>query len=754
MARFRREAEAAARLRHPNIVPIHDVGWRGEVPYLAMEYVEGGTLARRLAGGPIPPDDAARLVETLARAVQHAHDAGVVHRDLKPANILLAPDLDHPKIGDFGLAKLDDDSSRTGSGVLLGTPNYMSPEQAGGDPSRVGPSTDIHALGAILYESLAGRPPFRAASILETLEQVRQLDPPPPRRPQSRVPRDLETIALKCLEKSPGRRYSSAGALADDLRRHLEGETILARAASPSERLAKWARRRPWQATSAGLGVVVVLGTLAGTLVHNARLRAEVRRTEREAEEAQTQRSRAEDQYRSARDAIRRILGRLDEPRFAGKPLGGELGIRRQLLEDALAFYEGAVRDDASAAILARLDKVEALLEAATFRIMLGETVEAEPTLRRALGLLDALEAEGYRGPDVFRSRVAALNKLGLMQGMAGRFDESLAVYRAAIEEAERSPSRAPADLDNLAWGHHNLASALLGANRPAEAVPHLVQSSEIRRGLLRSHPEMVEYRSRLAGTLTNLANVRGKLGDAGRAEAEFAEAAGLLAPIVRDHSGGSEDALALGKLCLNWGWMGLEAGQLDRAIDRFRAGLEAVEAIRLAIPDWPEARQGASQLHSAIAMALGEAGRHRQAVEAWDRAIALANGDAGRTYRLGRLASLARDGDGRDNLAEARELAADPSHVLSGLDLYNLACVAAVVASAEGARSPDRAEAAALQAIRWLERSLIVGAFRDRGMVEFLDRDPDLGSLRPRADFRLFRLDAAFPPDPFQSAR
>jgi eukaryotic-like serine/threonine-protein kinase len=325
VARFRREAEAAARLRHPNIVPIYDIGRLDGVPYYAMEYVEGGTLAARLAGVPLSLRAAARLVETLALAVRHAHEAGVVHRDLKPGNVLLAPDLDGPKIGDFGLAKgIDDDAARTRTGTILGTPNYMAPEQAEGDSSRVGPPADIYALGAILYEALTGRAPFRAASTLETLELVRRAEPMPPRRLQASVPRDLETIALKCLEKSPDQRYASAKALADDLRRHLDGEPIVARPIAAPERLAKWARRRPWQATSAAIAGLALAGLFTGVLVHNARLRAEVARTELQANEARDQRTRADAQYRSARAAIRKITARIEEMNSRGAPLPGE----------------------------------------------------------------------------------------------------------------------------------------------------------------------------------------------------------------------------------------------------------------------------------------------------------------------------------------------------------------------------------------------------------------------------------------------
>jgi serine/threonine protein kinase len=228
-SRFRTEAEATARLAHPNIVAIHELGEHDGCPYFVLELVEGGSLADRLTGTPLPPRPAAELVLVLARAVQHAHERGILHRDLKPANVLLTAD-GTPKIADFGLAKrLDLDQGQTQTGSVLGTPSYMAPEQAEGRVRDLGPATDVYALGAILYECLSGRPPFKAPSVLETLEQVRTLEPVRPTALQPGLPRDLETICLKCLEKDPRHRYDSAAALAEDLRRFLDDEPITAR---------------------------------------------------------------------------------------------------------------------------------------------------------------------------------------------------------------------------------------------------------------------------------------------------------------------------------------------------------------------------------------------------------------------------------------------------------------------------------------------------------------------------------------------
>src|SRR5262245_13873472 len=245
LARFRQEAEATGRLVHPNIVQIFRIDEWEHCPFLVLEYVEGHTLADHWTGGPQPANDTAALVLTLANAVQFAHERGVVHRDLRSGNVLLTKE-GAPKIIDFGLAKLMlADDQLTFPGQVLGTPSYMAPEQAAGRNSDVGPAVDLYSLGAILYEGMTGRPPFRGETILDTLNQVIEREPVSPRSLQPRAPRDLETICLKCLQKAPERRYASAAELAEDLRRFLAGEPIQARRVHAFERLWRWCARNP-----------------------------------------------------------------------------------------------------------------------------------------------------------------------------------------------------------------------------------------------------------------------------------------------------------------------------------------------------------------------------------------------------------------------------------------------------------------------------------------------------------------------------
>jgi WD40 repeat protein/tRNA A-37 threonylcarbamoyl transferase component Bud32 len=259
-ARFLAEADAIARLNHPHIVQVHAVGEHRGQPFLCLEYLDGGHLGQKIGGRPQPPREAARLLALLADAVQHAHAQGVIHRDLKPANVLLAGD-DTPKVTDFGLARFGR-PELTATGQVLGTPAYMAPEQALGQKAVIGPAADIWALGAILYELLTGQPPFRGVQVLDTLKQVVEQEPVPPNRLQPGVPRDLNVICLKCLEKSPAKRYAAAAELAADLERFLGGRPIRARPAGRAERLWRWGRRNPVTALLLlGLAASWVAGT-------------------------------------------------------------------------------------------------------------------------------------------------------------------------------------------------------------------------------------------------------------------------------------------------------------------------------------------------------------------------------------------------------------------------------------------------------------------------------------------------------------
>ncbi|MCI0683921.1 MAG: serine/threonine protein kinase [Gemmataceae bacterium] len=354
LERFRQEAMTLARLQHPNIVPVFEVDTCRGRSFYTMEYCAGGSLAEHLRGTPLSPAEAATMLATVAGAVHAAHQAGIIHRDLKPGNILLSGRVsrgmgdceaadaadtaaDSPltthsfKLADFGLAKKLDAAPHTQTGVILGTPQYMAPEQARGESKAVGAAADVYALGAILYQCLTGRPPFLAATQVETLRQVIDDEPVPPRRLQPKLARDLETICLKCLRKDPQSRYASALALADDLRRHLEGRPIQARPLGPALRTWRWCRRNRAVAGLLALLSVVLLGGLASTTFMWLRAEDNYVRAENLHVEA-------EKNFDDTVAAIETYYRKVSENRLLLLP--GMAGLRRELMTAARPYFE------------------------------------------------------------------------------------------------------------------------------------------------------------------------------------------------------------------------------------------------------------------------------------------------------------------------------------------------------------------------------------------------------------------------------
>ena len=337
LARFLGEAKAVAGLRHPNIVQVYDVGDVKGRPYFTMEFLEGGNLAQKLGGQPQPAGEVSETAIALAEAMQIAHRNGIVHRDLKPANILLTAD-GTPKIADFGLARrFESDEHLTVTGARIGTLSYMAPEQAVGKPGLVGPAVDIYSMGAVLYELLAGRPPFRAATPQETERQLLTEEPVPPRRLNSSVPRDLETICLKCLHKNPNRRYESAEALTADIRRFVRGEPITARPASFGERSSRWVLRRRGLVATLSVALLLLLAALAGTIWFIAEQKTNRRAVEVDLQEARNLQRLSN--WTEAHTALERARTRLGDHGF----------------EDLKRVLDLAERDQAAAA---RLEKI------------------------------------------------------------------------------------------------------------------------------------------------------------------------------------------------------------------------------------------------------------------------------------------------------------------------------------------------------------------------------------------------------------
>ena len=428
--RFYTEAEAAANLQHPNIVPIYDVGESNGRHYFSMRFVDGPSLRDRAAENPLPPRLAASITESLASAVHYAHEQGVVHRDLKPANILMDSD-EAPCITDFGLAKqLHADSGMTATGQVMGTPSYMPPEQALGQTDKIGPLSDVYSLGAILYELLTGRPPFRAATAMETLAQVIDSDPVAPKQLNPLIDRDLETVCLKCLQKNPAERYVSARELEQELERYLNGESVHARPVGPVKRASRWCRRRPVAAlaifaTSALLLTLIIGGPVVA--LRESRLTGIATERANEVQRALDETQRTIDRYVDTvkRDELFR------DPRF--RPL------LRELLNDALDNYK-RFADRNRYLPQRQADVIDALRRVADIQNTLGEFGEGARTAETLITLM----IEHIQTNDTAACRLLLANdysNLGSGYREMGRQIEALQAFGRGIEiaRAERT---------------------------------------------------------------------------------------------------------------------------------------------------------------------------------------------------------------------------------------------------------------------------------------------------------------------------
>jgi tetratricopeptide (TPR) repeat protein len=428
--RFLQEARTVARLRHPHLVQVYGfgevpaLGGATSRPYLVLEYVSGCSLADLVRASPQPPREAARLIETVAAAIHYAHEQGVIHRDLKPANILLsgpgdlsAVRLRGPKpkplrtlaadicakVTDFGLAKFLAGTDITQSGELLGTPSYMAPEQATGTGAVITTAVDVYGLGAILYETLTGRPPFSAATLEATLGQVRHDEPVPPRRLQPTVPRDLETICLKCLRKEAGRRYATAQELADDLRRFRNGEPIRARPVVMAERVIVWCRRRPGVAALLVALVLVFVAGGAGVLWQWQRAGRNAVEAQRNADAFQRERDTARQEQQRAERHLEIVCQRVDRLNRLGRSLlrrPGQYRTGQAVLEEALAFYQELLPDEGNDPKLRR-EAAKLYRQVAGIQFTLGQADKAADAYDRQASLLISLLEEEPRSRDL-----------------------------------------------------------------------------------------------------------------------------------------------------------------------------------------------------------------------------------------------------------------------------------------------------------------------------------------------------------------
>jgi serine/threonine-protein kinase len=812
LSRFRHEAEAVARIHHPQVVQIYEVGEHGGLPYLTLELVEGSSLDRELAGAPQLARAAAQLLETVARAAHHAHERGIVHRDLKPANILLhrksdipKPNFEEkdggnvsdfafrisdfdPKIADFGLAKrLDLEAGPTQTGEILGTPCYMAPEQTYGKTlaHQVGPATDVYALGAILYEMLTGRPPFRGADPVDTLLQVQQSEPVPPRQLQPRVPRDLEIICLKCLHKETSRRYGSAGALADDLQRFLAGRPIHARPLGAVQRLGRWCKRKPALASLSAALILVVLGALAGLTW--LWLDAEEQRRRAQAGEKE-----AQSNFNLAKEAVDGLyLLASDDPLFRSDAM---LHARRLLLEKALPFYEGfrsrrpgeAQTDVGGASNLCRLANIldvlgrkpEALAKFEQARDIWEKLAAAHPeTPQYQCGLARTYNnfahlhrSSGKPGPArQWCERSLAIWKklteahpevaeyqadqartyvlLGHLQGGAGQqaaarksYEQALAIQRK-LANAHPGVADYQSDLAEIinVWGVGQMETGEWAAARKSYE-----QALAIREQLAAAHSEITLYQKSLGDTYNNLGNLLLKTRDWAAARRRLEQARAVDEQLVAAHRAVMEYQIDLAATHVNLGLLCAATGRFQDSLPHFAKAISLLDAVRKKEPQNDTARIFLRNAHWARADTLAQAKHYSQAVPDCDRALTLDRGEQSQRtpIRVLRAVCLARAGNHSRAAAEANELAADKA--LAADAAYDLACVYSLASSAARKDSMlvrlDRdivVKQYETRAVELLHKARAKGHFQIKESIDHMKKDSDLDPVRSREDFK-----------------
>jgi serine/threonine-protein kinase len=729
--RFVAEAEAIARLDHPHIVQIHAFAEHEGRPYFEMEFLPGGSLADRLHGAQWPVSDAARLVETLARAIHEVHCLGIIHRDLKPANVLLAAD-GTPKIADFGLAKWQStDHSLTKTRSIVGSPTYMAPEQAGGRTALVGPAADVYSLGAMLYELLTGRPPFRADTVLETLEQVRFSEPVAPDRLRPKLPRDLVTICLKCLEKNPLKRFSSALALAEELGRFQAGKAILARPVGSPERLWRWCKREPALAL---LALTLTVGLIG---VSTQWWRAESHLWE------------ARHQRQLADENARRYLAANEDLSNANQRGTKAYRAARQRLDAALQslrqFEE--IMSDADLLREPRLDSVRGkLLETSlAFYSQLQESLEHDPSV------------------DSQTQLALAYQRLASIYWELGSKEKSLNSYRRAQTILEQMTGESPGDADllaELAHCHAQIGFTLRTTHRPAEALRSYEEARRIQEDLVRDQPANAHYRELLSWTYSNLGTIQLDLDRPDDAIRLHQIAIKLHERLV---AGDPKNLRHQSDLAWCWHYLSEALAALHQTEPALRLAEEAValqERILELQPDDVEFRWRLARCLDEVARLRLLFGSSEDTASSLGRAhtihqelarsrASLYGGDLirNRLYAACQHAHAGRDPEAMEVLSVAELLISQSSHVRPN-SLFELACTYSYLSGGMSGDSLSRRDRQTYRKRAVIELQKAVAAGYNN--LARLRRDPALDPLRGRPEVQDLILDASFPDDPF----
>jgi tetratricopeptide (TPR) repeat protein/tRNA A-37 threonylcarbamoyl transferase component Bud32 len=625
LQRFRAEVEAVAHLDHPHIVPIYEVGDQDGQPYFSMKLIEGGSLAavRSQESGVSKENqrDAAGLVAQVARAVHYAHQRGILHRDLKPGNILLDAS-GQPHVTDFGLAKrLGEETALTQTGAIIGTPSYMAPEQAGGIRRGVTIAADVYALGAILYELLTGRPPFRAETPLATLLLVQEKQPESPRTHCPGLSRDLETICLKCLEKEPGRRYVSAADLADDLERYLGGEPIRARPAGPAGRLWRWCRRRP---VVAGLSVALLFSLVGGlglALWKGHEAEANLREADEQKELAQNHATRAEERFLLAHRAVNDFCSRV-EAELANTP--GLQPVRRKLLQEALTYYKEFLRQRGDDPGL-RAELADAYHRIAWITAEVGSKAEALAAHQQTQCIYQALVAADPDNESFQVKLASAYHNVAMLQVETGQVADGTANYEKAIALTQDMVRRHPADRQQryfLANSFNNLANLHRKAGRNTEAIKLHNKARDLRAQLVKEDPKNPQYRSVLASTLQNLGVAHESVGKHREALELYEQARDLRLQLTRDHPKASQFR---GELAASWHTVGVaqeRLGDRAKALKAYEQALTLREELARAHPGVTGHQLALASSHYSLGVAHGAYGQYARALASHRRAV------------------------------------------------------------------------------------------------------------------------------------